>query len=143
LSLAENARRVADVVRLLTLTGDAAHARTVFTRFDQLPDVPDTRMHRGWASGEIALAQGDAKRAVTAFEDAYANSRHWIDAMPLVLALRRAGDLARAREIASGIAEHPIYIYSDPEPHHVGMWRSAIDWLKEYGNAQDRDMSSR
>lgn len=137
LETASNARRLASAASILVRAGERADAQRLIARFDDLPQVPATVGARNQALAELAMGAGDFQGAVTAFERAIANARRSESRLPLARALARAGDQARAERLLTVAAEHPVAIYSGPEPQGPGLWRHTITELSAVVERRD------
>jgi tetratricopeptide (TPR) repeat protein len=126
LDVASNVRRTAIAAGILAGAGDRRGARRLISALDQFAKVPATETARQYLMGQVHTEDGNASRALQAFEYWMANSRRSENRMPVVRAMLANGDLPAAERLLRSIVEHPVAIYARPEPQAPGLWRQAL-----------------
>ena len=111
---------------VLARAGRIADAQRLYERIGDFGDVPRVRMLRHRLAGEILLAQARSRDALGELEKAFALAGRWENRSSLARALHEAGDVARARALATDLAEHPSRFYFGPEPELPGLWAEAL-----------------
>jgi tetratricopeptide (TPR) repeat protein len=129
IEIGSNAHRLVRATGVFLRAGAHADARRALLALDELAQVPTTVSARHQVVGEMALARGTLQKAVESLTAGLSGARRSESRLPLVRALARSGDRLRAESIATTIAEHPVAIYSGPEPAAPGLWREAIEEL--------------
>ena len=127
MALAPNANRAMRGGTLLARAGRVRSARVLRGYLTQMPDVPRVRYALKALDGEIALAQGRVRDAVTLLRAAAAIAPVRISRLGLARALASSGNRNEAQEILEDALAHGSRLWGRPEPEYPGVWRDTVN----------------